>query len=361
MSEIQKNQLKVAVGLSGGVDSAVCAKLLLDQGYDVTGVFIQCWDSNNPDYLNSCSAEEDRAHAISVASHLNIRLIHLDFVEEYKTKVLSYFYSEYKAGRTPNPDVVCNKIIKFGLFYDWCMAKGYSHIATGHYARIKNQNGLDWQLLTGVDIKKDQSYFLYELSQDKLAHILFPLGELLKTDVRKIAKESALPNWDRPDSVGICFVGDIPLKDFISHEVPISDGCVINKAGEVIGKHKGIHFYTVGQRHGFDVNLYQGQALYVLKKIKASNTLIVGTKEDAYTDKFEISNLHFVNAQATAFECNIRIRHLGGLIPAEVSIKGDMAYINLKSKAFAVAEGQSAVFYSGDTVIGGGVISVASY
>ncbi len=361
MSNLSKERLKVAVGLSGGVDSAVSAKLLLDQGYEVTGVFIQCWDNNNPAYLNNCSAEEDRAAAAAVASHLNIKLISLDFVKEYKEKVLSHFYSEYQSGRTPNPDIVCNSVIKFGLFYDWARANGYNYIATGHYARNINPKPGTYQLYTGVDIKKDQSYFLYQLTQDHLAHILFPLGGMHKLQVRSIAESVGLPNYARQDSVGICFIGEIPLKDFISHEIPISVGPVISKDGQVLGKHNGIHLYTIGQRHGFEITKYQGQPLYVLRKMKSTNTLVVGAKADAYTDSFEVSDVNFISEYQESFTCSVRIRHLGTLLPARVVMAENIAHVCLDIKAFAVAEGQSAVFYDGDRVVGGGIISVASY
>src|SRR3972149_909916 len=219
--------MRVAVGLSGGVDSAVSAHLLKEQGYDVTGVYMQCWDSK----ADGCRADEDRAEALKVAEHLGIPFKHLDFIKEYKAKVIDYFYCEYEAGRTPNPDVLCNKEIKFGMFLDWALENGFEKVATGHYARVENSAG-GYSLLKGVDETKDQSYFLYLLGQEQLSKTIFPVGEMTKAEVRKLAKSSKLPNSDRPDSVGICFIGEVDIRDFLKKKIKTSPGNVLKQSGE---------------------------------------------------------------------------------------------------------------------------------
>ena len=205
---------KVAVGLSGGVDSSVAALLLKEQGYQVTGVYLQCWDEK----ADGCSAHEDRSYAVQLAASLDIKFIHLDFKDHYKDTVMKYFYDEYRSGRTPNPDVLCNKEIKFGLFFDWAMSKGFDHVATGHYARVRKE-GDRYFLLTGEDISKDQSYFLYSLDQDHLSKILFPIGGMKKDEVRKLARQNHLPTAERPDSTGICFIGEIDVRMFLQKQI----------------------------------------------------------------------------------------------------------------------------------------------
>ena len=211
---MNKNKLKIAVGLSGGVDSSVAAYLLKKRGHDVVGVHMQCWDQRG----DGCAADEDRADAAEVAGILGIKFEVLNFVDTYKNKVIKYFYSEYEKGRTPNPDVMCNKEIKFGLFLDWAVKAGFDYVATGHYAGILNTTGDVggiYKLLKGVDSSKDQSYFLYLLGQEQLSKTLFPVGDKTKKDVRSIAKEAGLPTHSKPDSVGICFIGDIDVKEFL--------------------------------------------------------------------------------------------------------------------------------------------------
>ena len=345
--------MRVAVGLSGGVDSAVSAHLLKEQGYDVTGVYMQCWDSK----ADGCRADEDRAEALKVAEHLGIPFKHLDFIKEYKAKVIDYFYCEYEAGRTPNPDVLCNKEIKFGMFLDWALENGFEKVATGHYARVENSAG-GYSLLKGVDETKDQSYFLYLLGQEQLSKTIFPVGEMTKAEVRKLAKSSKLPNSDRPDSVGICFIGEVDIRDFLKKKIKTSPGNVVNKSGEIIGKHDGIPFYTIGQRHGFSVEKYHGLPLYVIGKNVAKNELIVGFAVEGQRDSFEVSGLHWIGEPPDrSFECDVRIRHLGELYPASCILVDDKVQVRLADKTFGVAPGQSSVFYDEDIVLGGGVIS----
>lgn len=366
---MSKVKNKVAVGLSGGVDSAVAAYLLKTQGYEVTGVHMQCWDYSS----ETCKGNEDRSDAVAVCSQLGIKFEFLNFENEYKSRVIDYFYSEYRAGRTPNPDVLCNKEIKFGLFMDWALAQGYDYVATGHYARIKQNEGRFF-LLKGVDQSKDQSYFLYRLNQEQLSRILFPLGDLKKTQVRQIAKEQKLAVAEKPESMGICFVGEVDINKFLKKKIEPKEGDVILKSsGEVIGRHEGVWFYTIGQRHGFKISKYVGLPLYVVGKDVEQNRLIVGYYNDCLTDRFELEDLHFIAGDppfedkssaeqvepilSHCFKCAVRIRHLGQLYDATVTkLPSEVWTVKLDEGAFGVAPGQSAVFYHEDEVLGGGII-----
>jgi tRNA-uridine 2-sulfurtransferase len=349
---------RVAVGLSGGVDSSVAAYLLAKRGYEITGVFIQCWDAR----ADGCKSDEDRKYAIETATKLGIKFVQLDFRKQYKSKVIKYFYEEYEAGRTPNPDVMCNKEIKFGLFYDWAMKNGFDYVATGHYARVKELSGGRYKLLKGVDPGKDQTYFLYVLNQEQLGHVLFPVGGLLKSKVREIAKKQELPSAKRAESMGICFIGEVDIKKFLKAKLPEKVGRVLDLAGEIIGSHDGAWFYTIGQRHGFKLNTYFGHPMYVISKDAKKNVLVVGEEKDAYTKEFTVGNLHWLNADpfesAKTFDCDVRIRHLGELHKALVTkMTGERARIVLKTPVFAVAPGQSVVLYHGAIVSGGGIIA----
>ncbi|HSX39356.1 MAG TPA: tRNA 2-thiouridine(34) synthase MnmA [Candidatus Saccharimonadales bacterium] len=341
---------RIAVGLSGGVDSSVSAYLLQQQGYELTGVYMQCWDSK----ADGCTAEQDRADAVAVASKLGIKFEYLDFIKEYKEKVIEYFFKEYEAGRTPNPDVMCNREIKFGLFLEWALKNGFDGVATGHYARTDGKH-----LYKGVDTTKDQSYFLYVLNENQLSKTTFPVGNMKKTEIRKIAKEQNLITAEKPDSVGICFIGEVDIKEFLKQRLKIVPGNVVNKGGEVIGTHEGAWFYTIGQRHGFIVTKYQGLPLYVIGKNVEKNELIVGFVGEVNKDKFTVEKLHWINElKENEFDCEVRIRHLGEMFAAHVVYEPakDIAEVSLTNPIFAVAPGQSAVFYIDNLCLGGGVI-----
>ena len=348
--QLKKVSKKVAVGLSGGVDSSVSAYLLKKQGYEVTGVYMQCWDSK----ADGCRAEEDRADAVKAASHIGIPFLTLDFRAEYKQKVIEYFYKSYEEGLTPNPDILCNKEIKFGLFMDWAIKEGFDFVATGHYARIKNNT-----LMRGIDNTKDQSYFLYLLNKEQLKKIIFPLGEMRKIEVRKIAKKVGLQNFNKPDSMGICFIGEVDIKDFLSKKLPIKVGNVVDKNGEIIGTHDGVYFYTIGQRHGFKITKYYGLPLYVIGKNMEKNELIVGFGKDGLRRNFEVSDLHWIEKMPSGkINCDVRIRHLGALNKASLTEDGKGTYtVETREPLLGVAAGQGAVFYdSKDVVLGGGII-----
>ncbi len=319
------------MGLSGGVDSAVSAALLQKAGYDVTGVFIKVWQ---PDWLE-CNWKEERREAMRVAAHLGIPFITLDLEKEYKEGVIDYMLAEYKAGRTPNPDVMCNREVKFGAFWRWTKSQGADYIATGHYARIKYRNIDDadlylreafsprklgekgslrhasasvnviYQLFAGRDKNKDQSYFLWTLNQDNLAHTLFPVGHLEKTEVRKLAHKFKLPNADKKDSQGLCFIGKVDVKDFLAHYLKAEPGNVLNEEGEIIGKHQGALFFTIGERHGFTITKKtpDDDRYYVIDKDMEQNTItvsnrIVGKDYSSSQKTIRISNINWIAGTA---------------------------------------------------------------
>lgn len=378
MQQSKAAQKKVAVGMSGGVDSSLTAQLLVEQGYDVTGVYLECWRAPG------CRSEEDRSDALKVALQLGIPFQVLDFKDTYKNKVVEYFFTEYQAGRTPNPDVLCNKEIKFGLFYDWAMSHGFDAVATGHYAKIATDpHTQTLQLAIPIDQKKDQTYFLYLLKAAQLSHILFPLSEIPKSAVRTEAAKRGLHVATKKDSVGICFIGDINVHEFLKERLGENPGAVVDAKGTVIGTHNGLWFYTVGQRHGFSVDkksaitLADGSIIekenfppfYVIKKIPEKNQLMVGFGAETYTQTFTVRDIHWIagttpkeilpHNSANEWEVLLRIRHTGKLIPGKLSLQSNK--VTLIEPTQGIAEGQSAVFYvqNGKEIycLGGGVIS----
>jgi tRNA-uridine 2-sulfurtransferase len=351
--EKKNKKRKVAVGLSGGVDSAVSAYLLKEQGYEVTGVYMQCWDSK----LDGCTADADRIDALKVATLIDIPFKYLNFVKEYKKRVIDHFYSEFQAGRTPNPDVLCNKEIKFGMFLKWAQKKGFDYVATGHYARVR-KDGDTYQLLRGVDTGKDQSYFLYQLNQDQLSKALFPVGDMDKKALRTLAKEVGFHNADKPDSVGICFIGEVDIKEFLKDKIDTKPGNVIDMQGKVVGKHDGVQFYTIGQRRGFEISDYHKDPLYIVDKKVDTNELVVGLSGQGLKDNLDATDLHWISGTQpdTKFNCDVRIRHLGELYPAEVTVKDTTAHVQFEKNVFGIASGQSAVFYNEEVTLGGGII-----
>ena len=343
---------KIAVGLSGGVDSSVVLLLLKEQGFDVTGVHMQCWDYNE----EGCTGEQDKADAVSICSQLEVPFKFLDFQKEYQEKVIQNFYDEYNAGRTPNPDILCNKEIKFGLFLNWALENGYDAIATGHYAKVQKTDLP--RLFIPKDKSKDQTYFLYRLTSNQLEKILFPLGEMLKDEVKEIAFQNNLKNFNKPESMGICFIGKVNVRDFLKRRISEKPGNVLNLKGEVIGKHRGVPFYTIGQRHGFEVFKYAGIPLYVISKNAATNELVIGTDEEAKRDSFSVSDITFISESLTGKQdLFVRIRHLGELHKAKITFDEEKAFVVIPEKVFGVAPGQCCVFYSeNDQVLGGGII-----
>lgn len=340
---------RVLVGLSGGVDSAVSAALLQRAGHEVIGVFIKIWQ---PEFLE-CTWKEDRLSAKRVAAHLGIPFKEVDFSEQYKTYVIENMLSEYARGRTPNPDVLCNRYIKFGFLREVAENYGASHIATGHYARIE-QRGSVYALKRGVDPQKDQSYFLWRLNQNDLSRAFFPIGEYTKTQVREYAHRFKLPNATRPDSQGLCFVGDVSLGEFLQRFITVEPGAVYDIAGVQIGTHKGAALYTVGQRHGFSLNQPPESPLYVVSVDTERNVLTVSSNpQDGARKNLHLSDVSWVTDAPTlrqAFSFELRYHHTPqrGHFTETERVSMDTAQL--------VAPGQSVVVYEGEYCLGGGVL-----
>ena len=340
---------KVYVGLSGGVDSSVTAALLKEQGYDVTGVYMKNWSKDLPGF--PCPWKEDYQDAKRVAVQLGIDFKMFDFETEYRAKVVDYMIDEYKAGRTPNPDIMCNQEVKFKLFLNTALEQGADYVATGHYARVQ-----EGKLLVGKDSNKDQSYFLYRVTEDALNHTLFPLGDYTKPEVRKLAAERNLVTATKKESMGICFVGKVGIKDFLQQFVTTESGAIIDQFGLTIGEHDGAIFYTIGQRHGLNVG--GGLPYYVVGKDMTKNEVYVTTQLDderLWLESLSLTDQHWINAAPTpAKTYQVRTRYRAPLVDATFS--DDLQTLVLKDQVRAVTAGQSVVVYDGELVIGGGII-----
>jgi tRNA-specific 2-thiouridylase len=346
----------VFVGLSGGVDSAVSAYLLKKQGYRVVGAFIRGWE---PDFL-PCTGAEDRLSAMRVAAHLEIPFVMYDLENEYKKEVVDYFVSEYKMGRTPNPDVVCNRAIKFGAFWEKAKADGADCIATGHYAINSARTG-HFDLEVSEDTEKDQTYFLWTLTQADLVHSLFPVGAMKKNEVRNIARDALLPNALRKDSQGLCFLGHVDMKAFLKRYIPSREGVVRSESGEQIGVHEGVWFYTLGQH--LDLGGLT-ERRYVVKKDPVKNELTVSATPlgESTTRSFEVSNVNWISDIAGEVKILGRYRYRGPLLAATVKcakpgFRTGKCEVQFED-AQLIAPGQSVVFYDelGRTCLGGAVV-----
>jgi tRNA-uridine 2-sulfurtransferase len=356
---------RVVIGLSGGVDSAVSAWLLKQQGHEVVGLFMKNWeDDDDSEY---CSTRQDWLDAASVADVLGIDIEAVNFAAEYKDRVFADFLREYSAGRTPNPDVLCNAEIKFKAFLDHAVALGADSIATGHYARVRSRmaaDGAHYELLRGLDASKDQSYFLHRLNQTQLSRAMFPVGELKKTQVREIAASLALPNATKKDSTGICFIGERPFREFLNRYLPTKPGPVVDDVGRVVGEHVGLSFYTLGQRKGLGVGGQQGgdgSPWYVAKKDMASNTLTVVQGHDhpwLLSSTLLASDISWVAGHTpVAGTYGTKTRYRQADAPSDLlSGAPDKFELRFPNPQWAVTPGQSAVLYSGDVCLGGGVI-----
>ncbi|MDB5178688.1 MAG: mnmA [Patescibacteria group bacterium] len=343
----------VYVGMSGGVDSSVSAALLKQQGFNVVGVYMKNWTQDVAGV--ACPWKQDLADARAAAAVLDIPFKVFDFQAEYKQHVVDAMVAEYQAGRTPNPDVMCNQEIKFNLFLKASLADGADLIATGHYARTE-----DGQLLAGRDTNKDQSYFLYRVTAEALRRTIFPVGELTKPEVRRLAAEAGLPTATKPDSQGICFVGEVGLREFLRQYISAAPGPVLHRAtGARLGEHQGAVFYTIGQRHGLGIG--GGTPYYVVGKDIAANTVYVtGDPSDLEleTDAFAIEQTHWIGErpqEGRAYQ--IRTRYRAGLIDGQLTPASGGYQVQLVRSERAVTPGQSAVIYDGDRVLGGGSIS----
>lgn len=349
---------RIFVALSGGVDSAVSAALLLEQGYTVEGVYMKYASENVRGFVDAttCSWQEDMAAVESIGRHLGIPVRSINVEREYDERVISLFLSEYKTGRTPNPDVACNRDIKFGLFLNWALTNGADAIATGHYARRVQQQD-QWTLAAGLDPNKDQSYFLYTLDHATLERVRFPIGAMLKSDVRAHAKRVGLPNADRPDSQGVCFIGNLRVRDFLQARLPGQPGNVVLTDGRVVGQHAGLSAFTVGQRHGLGIG--GGTPFFVIQKNIERNELIVGPDNDPalFSSGLTAEGLRLSVPQPELFRCQVRIRYRQPLADATVMQRehGGLT-LTFDQPQRAVAPGQAVVFYQGDTVLGGATI-----
>jgi tRNA-specific 2-thiouridylase len=344
--------IKVFVGMSGGVDSSVTAALLSSKGYDVTGVYMKNWSRDLPGMV--CPWKEDYQDAKRVAVHLGIPFKMYDFEREYRDKVVQYMLAEYKAGRTPNPDIMCNQEVKFKLFLDAALEDGADMIATGHYAQV-----YDGQLFMGVDANKDQSYFLYRVTENALRHSLMPVGEYEKPKVRELARKYGLSTAEKKDSQGICFVGKVGIKDFLQFELGEQPrGIVRDQHGTAVGEHDGALFYTIGQRHG--LNLGGGLPYYVTGKDMSKNEVYVTRDlqdENLWRRDLTVADLHWINqAPEVGKTYAIRTRYRAPLVSGTVDIQGNSATIRLHEDVRAVTPGQSAVVYDGARVVGGGIV-----
>ena len=342
---------RVFVGMSGGVDSSVAAYLLRQDGFDVVGVHLRCWNRNG---CNVADAEDARR----VAEKLDIPFYVFDLEEEYKSRVVDYMVKDYARGLTPNPDVMCNREIKFGLFLKKAIVMGADYIATGHYVKLK-QTGSNLSLYEAKDKNKDQSYFLWTLTQNELKYCLFPIGDYLKPDVRELAKKAELPTANKKDSQGLCFVGKVTLKEFLGEHLRPKTGLIIGTDGVVLGEHSGIHLYTVGQRHG--IGFAGGKPYYVSEKNASSNTIVLAEGEDnlaLYKKEAELISVNLIAGVEETLSLPIlaRIRYRQPLAPARI-IKNDAYELVFDKPQKFIASGQSAVFYSQDgRMLGGGVI-----
>lgn len=349
---------KVFVGLSGGVDSSVSASLLVDAGYEVTGVYMKNWSEDLPGMR--CPWAEDLADAKRVAVELGIDFKVYDFEKDYRAKVVQYMLDEYRLGRTPNPDVMCNQEIKFKLFLETALSDGADMVATGHYAKTERINDKKAKLLQARDQKKDQTYFLYRISSEALAKTLFPIGDLEKTEVRKIAEARGLVTARKKDSVGICFVGQVGIEEFLSEYIETKPGEIIEiDTGKKLGWHKGSIYYTIGQRHGLDVG--GGLPYYVVSKDIDKNLVFVSrnlNQKEMWSEQIVLKDLHWMNnVPKVQDNLQIRIRHLAPLVPASIkSIDSDSATLILSQAIRAVAPGQSVAVYDGQVCLGGGII-----
>lgn len=349
-----KQKKKVIVALSGGVDSSVSAALLKEQGYEVEGAFIQTWTAP---WL-PCTWREERRDAMRVAAQLHIPFSTVNLSKEYEKEVVQYLLQEYKEGRTPNPDVMCNKQIKFGGFFNFAMERGFDYVATGHYARTRKKNGKT-QLLAGLDEKKDQTYFLWTLTQKHLERTLFPIGAFKKKEVRDLAKKFGLITAQKKDSQGVCFLGKINMKAFLGHYIEPKKGNVLNTKREVIGTHDGAVFLTLGQRHGFTVTKKTPQTppLFVVKKDVQANTITVAPKVARRKKEGSRIFLYDVNwIVKREYECLARFRYNQELFPVTVlDTDGECVVLPHSTQSY-IAQGQSMVFYKEGVCLGGGVI-----
>ena len=375
---------KVIVGLSGGVDSSVAAALLVKRGFDVRGVYMKNWHSDDTRFKGVCPWEEDLRDARAVAARLDIPFEVWNFEKEYRDRVAKYFFEEYRRGRTPNPDVACNKEIKFQAFFNKALNEGADYVATGHYARIREFSNTKYQipnkfqnskspksaqpktqnlnpktcLFTGIDKNKDQSYFLWAIDRKVLPRVLMPVGDYTKPQIRRLARSLRLPTAQKKDSQGICFIGPINVKEYLKTNLPTRAGSIVNTKGEVVGKHDGVWFYTEGQRAGIGT-VGGGVPYYIVRKKININELVVAPRKDSrlFAKSLVASELNWLtDSPPPSFKAQARIRYRHNLTPVSVRVSRGRATVRFAVPQRAITPGQSIVFYRRDVVLGGGVI-----
>ncbi|MDP1997670.1 MAG: tRNA 2-thiouridine(34) synthase MnmA [Gallionella sp.] len=353
---------KIVVGMSGGVDSSVAALLLKQQGYEVIGLFMKNWEEDDSDEY--CSSRQDLLDAVSVADTIGIPIEAVNFAAEYKERVFGYFLREYQAGRTPNPDILCNSEIKFKAFLDHAIQLGADVIATGHYAQVHEADGL-FQLLKAADDSKDQSYFLHRLSQAQLSHAMLPLGKLLKSEVRAIAERHGLSNYAKKDSTGICFIGERPFREFLNRYLPTSPGQMVTPEGKIIGQHIGLSFYTIGQRQGLGIGGAKdtsGEPWFVADKDMANNRLIVVQGHDhpaLLSNRLNALDSHWISGAVPRLDhpYAAKTRYRQTDAPCRITaLDDDRCVFEFDQPQWAVTPGQSVVLYDGEVCLGGAII-----
>lgn len=351
----------VLVGMSGGVDSSVAAALLQKQGFTVVGGFIKNWSDSKDLWTGECQWKGERRDALRVASRLGIPLLTFDFEETYRKAVVDDLFRGYAAGETPNPDVLCNEFIKFGLFFEEAKRLGFDFVATGHYARVGQSSHGEARLLRGIDPMKDQSYFLYRVPQDVLRRTLMPIGGYHKSDIREFARTFNLPVADKPDSQGICFIGKLDMAEFLRKKISSKPGDIVDEWGNILGQHGGLDAYTIGQRHGIHVSAGE-EPWYVARKDVASNRLIVVSGADhpmLFSTDASLRDLRWIKGEAPAasFSCEVQIRYRQTPTKAMADFDAHgLLHLRFAEPVKALASGQSAVLYQRDECLGGGII-----
>lgn len=353
---MDRSKTTVVVGMSGGVDSSVTAQLLKEQGYNVIGIFMKNWDDT--DEFGVCTATEDYEDVRLVAEEIGIPYYSVNFEKEYYDRVFKYFLEEYEKGRTPNPDVMCNKEIKFKAFLEHAMKLGADYVATGHYARVNHDGKVE--MLRGVDNNKDQTYFLNQLSREQLSKVMFPLGHLEKKEVRALAHKYDLATKDKKDSTGICFIGERDFKTFLSNYLPANPGRMINMdTGEDKGRHDGLMYYTIGQRQGLGIGGDGGPYFVAGKNLETNELYVVSgyDNEALSSTRLEASEVNFINAVPEEFNCTAKFRYRQSDVPVTVKQLADGTIdVHFHDQARAVTPGQAVVLYDGDICLGGATI-----
>ena len=354
--------MRVVVGMSGGVDSSVAAMLMKRAGHEVIGVFMKNWEEK--DDAGVCTSERDWSDARAVCEHLDIPYYSVNFAKQYWDRVFTRFLEEYRRGRTPNPDVLCNREIKFDVFLNFAEQLGAEKLVTGHFANIDCVDG-EYRLLRAADENKDQTYFLYMINQRALSKAMFPVGNLTKAQIRQLARDNGIPVSEKKDSTGVCFIGERNFREFLSHYLPAQPGDMVTVDGQKVGRHIGLMYYTLGQRRGLGIGgSGDGRRWFVVKKDLENNVLVVQQGEDSpllYTHEAEGDQLTWLAGHppiqdGVPLDCQVRLRHRQPLQACRLTLEGDTAHMTFPEAQRAVTPGQSAVFYQGQVCLGGAIV-----